>query len=128
MKFMSKFRNLLVAFGLTLTLVGTMVMPAFASTENENQLETIYENIYEQCKTQNVTQITDEYSAYSYLLNNKQVVTVNQGKFQTNIEAMDIDSNQLSILNTFIEKIDNLVDLNVLTGFSKKSPASKAVG
>ena len=50
--------------------------------ENKNQIDTIYANIYAQCQNQKVTKITDEYSAYSYLLNNKKIVTLNQGKIR----------------------------------------------
>lgn len=82
--------------------------------ENKNQIDTIYANIYAQCQNQKVTQITDEYSAYSYLLNNKKFVTLNQGKIRIDTEAMEIDGQQLDILNAFIGKIDNLVDLNVI--------------
>lgn len=114
MKLMTRLKKLLVTVGLTFIFTGSMIMPVSATSENQNQLEVIYENIYEQCKIQNVTQITDEYSAYSYLLKNKDFVTVNQGKIAIHIESMNIDINQLNILNKFVNKINNLVELNVL--------------
>lgn len=89
---------------------------AFASetSYSTTDLDSVYKNIYEDCLNQTSSQITDEFSAYSYLLHNKELISIQNGQIKFHATESKLNSEQLRTLNSFIKKVNRSVELKSL--------------
>ncbi|RFZ75842.1 hypothetical protein DS742_26435, partial [Lacrimispora amygdalina] len=47
-----------------------------AESANNNNIDSVYKNVYDECKNVQNKKISDDYGAYSYLLNNLKKVNI----------------------------------------------------
>lgn len=116
------------------TMILSSVTPVFALGINEipqsvydisksTSIDEIYQNAYNIAKKETRKSITDDYSAYSYLLNNIEQVSISNN--QVYISNINVSSDEESILNDFIKRLNVLLELDAIEVNSDLSISKK---
>lgn len=98
---------------LGLILLSTTAMPVLAAdSKDTTSADEIYQNVYEQCSDDTVKIITDDYSAYTYLLNHTDQFAISNNR----IALLDISlaSSEVFVLNNFVERLNTLLEIGAI--------------
>jgi len=111
--------NKIVKFIFALFVVSTCTIFAEASEKTQEEILdyagniNIYEEAYDIATQNTYDRIKDSYSAYAYILSNKDFFTLQQEKYII-IRVPNLEEAELNELNHFISGINEMVDLNAV--------------
>lgn len=118
-----------------LIILFAITIPAYAATQSDNNdVETIYKNAYNECIAHNVENISNDYDVYAYLLHNLKNVNVSNTKITVSQNIYnDLNNNEKVIAKDFVKRLNVLIEneaINVNTKLEitkASAPISQAI-
>lgn len=106
-----------------------VTIPTYAANQaDNNDLDTIYKNAYNECKASNTENISNDDSVYAYLLHNINKVNISNAKIVASQDIYNnLNSNEKVLVKDFIKRLNVLIENDAINVSTKleitKAPA-----
>lgn len=99
-----------------------------AESANNNNIDSVYKNVYDECKSVQNKKISDDYGAYSYLLNNLKKVNISDSNIGLSSDIYNnLEINEIAVVKEFVNHLNTLIKEDaILVNSSLKISAKKA--
>ncbi len=98
----------------TMLSLNTSVFASDFKDPEVTKVDQMYADIYDTCSSNTYSSVTDDYSAYAYLIQNISFLTSTSPLAFSEETFINLDSTEKEIVDEFIEKINNLIELDAI--------------